>query len=213
MYTRDSILALKEHEFDFGKVKERSRITHEFTVQNKGTVPWKSRRSPLAEDALLRLLTGPSPPGGERKITLTVDTKGYQGHILKTVVVYANDPKMARFRLGVSAFVQVPVSVSPPYVILRGNADREISRSVKIVAGLEKPLVIELDKFSLEGKVRYEIAEIEKARFYFIRFSSIPGTLGNFWGFLNLKTNYEEKSLLNIRIRTRFTQGKTNQEK
>jgi hypothetical protein len=31
------ILALKEREFDFGEVKEGSRITHAFTVQNKGT--------------------------------------------------------------------------------------------------------------------------------------------------------------------------------
>ena len=100
------------------------------------------------------------PPGGEGKITLTVNTKGYQGNIHKTAVVYTNDPKMARFRLGVRAFVHVPISVSPPYVILRGNADREISRSVKIVAGLEKPLVIEPDKFNLEDKVKYEIAEI-----------------------------------------------------
>ena len=29
-------LVLQEKEFDFGKVKEGSRITHAFTVQNKG---------------------------------------------------------------------------------------------------------------------------------------------------------------------------------
>jgi len=30
-------LSLEEREFDFGTVKEGSRITHAFTVQNKGT--------------------------------------------------------------------------------------------------------------------------------------------------------------------------------
>jgi len=80
-------------------------------------------------------------------------------------------------------------------------------------AGFEKPLVIEPEKFNLEEKVRYEIAEIEKGRCYLIRFSSIPGNPENFGGFLNLKTNYEEKPILNIQIRTHITQAKTNQGK
>jgi hypothetical protein len=117
------------------------------------------------------------------------------------------------FHLEVRAFVHVPISVSPPYAILRGNVDHAVSMTVKIVAGLEKPLIIETDKFNLEGKVRYEIAEIEKGRSYLIRFTSIPGNPGNFGGFLNLKTNYEEKPFLNIPIRTRFTQGKADQGK
>lgn len=37
-------LALKEQEFDFGKVKEGSRIIHEFIVQNKGTVPLEIKK-------------------------------------------------------------------------------------------------------------------------------------------------------------------------
>lgn len=144
------------------------------------------------------------PPGGEGKITLTVNTKGYQGNIHKSAVVYTNDPKMARFSLGIRAFVHVPISVSPSYVNLRGSADRETSRSVKIIAGLEKPLVIEPDKFNLEGNVRYEIEEVEKGRVYVVHFTSIPGNIGRFSGFLNLKTNYPERPLIHIRIRARF---------
>lgn len=78
-------------------------------------------------------------------------------------------------------------------------------------AGFEKPLVIEPEKFNLEEKVRYEIAKIEKGRCYLIRFTSIPGNPGNFGGFLNLKTNYEEKPILNIQVRTHITWRKTNQ--
>jgi len=37
-------LALKEREFDFGKVKEGSRITHEFIIQNKGTAPLEIKK-------------------------------------------------------------------------------------------------------------------------------------------------------------------------
>ncbi|MBN1846999.1 MAG: hypothetical protein JW932_00285 [Deltaproteobacteria bacterium] len=151
------------------------------------------------------------PPGGEGKITLTVDTRGYERNIYKTADVYTNDPKMPRFRLGVRAYIEVPISVSPSYVNLQGNADQEISRTIKITAGLEEPLIIEPDRFNLEDRVRYEIEEIEKGRTYLIRFTSIAGTSGTFMGFLNLKTNYQEKPLLNIRIRANLRQGKTSQ--
>jgi len=142
------------------------------------------------------------PPGGEGKITVTVHTQGYVGRIYKTASVYTNDLKKSRFRLGVKAFVRVPITVSPRFVILRGRADRELSQNVKIEAGLEKPLLIEADRSRLEGRVRYEIQEIEKGRAYQIRFTSVPGKPGRFSGFLNVTTNYEEKPLLNIRVRT-----------
>lgn len=140
-------------------------------------------------------------PGGEGKITVIVNTKGYEGSIHKTASVHTNDPLKSRFNLGVKAFVRAPITVSPRFVILRGKADQEHSQNVKIEAGLEKPLIIEADRARLEGRVRYEIQEIEKGRAYLLRFTSVPGKPGRFSGFLNLTTNYEEKQLLNIRIR------------
>jgi len=118
--------------------------------------------------------------------------------------VYTNDLKMSRFTLGVRAFVQVPVLVSPRYVLLQGKAERAVTRSVKIMAGLEKPLVIEPENFNLEGRIDYQIVEIEKGRSYRIRFSSIPGNPGTYVGYLNLRTNYEEMPIINIGIGARF---------
>ncbi len=37
-------LVLKEREFDFGKVKEESRITHAFTFYNKGGAPLEIKK-------------------------------------------------------------------------------------------------------------------------------------------------------------------------
>ncbi len=153
------------------------------------------------------------PPGGEGKITLTVNTQGYEGNLHKTATVHTSDPVTARFTLGVNALVQVPISVSPRFVVLKGDADQEISRTVKIVAGGEKPLLIEEDRSRLEGAVRYEIQEVEKGRTYLVRFTSIPGNSGPFSGFLNLKTNYDEKPVLNIPVRATFTLDKTRQKR
>ena len=112
---------------------------------------------------------------------------------------------MARFTLGVRAFVQRPISVTPRFALLVGKADEAVSTSIQIIAGLEKPLLIEAERCNLEGKIRYEIVEMDKGRSYEVRFTTIPGNPGNLRGFLNVKTNYEERPVLNIQIRTRLT--------
>lgn len=152
------------------------------------------------------------PPGGEGKITLTVDTRGYEGNIHKTAVVYTNDPKMARFTLGVRAFVHVPISVKPRYVRFHGREDVEVTKSVEITAGLDKPLTLEPGQSNLEGKLTYKIVEIDKGRKFRVYFTNIPGGVGAYMGFLNLKTNYNEKPVVNIRISGRFVKAKTDKQ-
>jgi len=144
------------------------------------------------------------PPGGEGKITLSVDTKGYQGKIRKSARVYTNDPKIRETTLNLMAFVKVPVYLSPRYVNLRGKEGQTITRVVEIKAGLDKPLILTPDQFNLEGKLTYTVEEVEKGRRFIIRFTSIPSPPQTYQGFLNLKTNYPEKPFINIRIRGRF---------
>lgn len=79
---------------------------------------------------------------------------------------------------------------------------------VEIKAGLDKPLALTPEEFNLEGKLTYRIEEIEKGRRFKIHFTSIPGPSQRFNGFLNLKTNYPEKPIINIRIRGRFLKEK-----
>lgn len=152
------------------------------------------------------------PPGGEGKITLSVRTKGYEGKIHKTARVETNDPRMKTFTLGLRAFVQVPIYVKPRYVRLNGRENVSVTRSVEIMAGLDKPLTLEPSQFNLEGKVTYKVEEIDKGRKFKVSFTNIPGVAGSYRGSLNLKTNYDEKPVLNIGIRGRFKKAKTSKE-
>ena len=144
------------------------------------------------------------PPGGKGKITLSVNTKGYYGNIRKSATVYTNDPKTARFTLRIRAFVRVPISVKPSYVRLYGKGDATLTNRVEITAGLDKPLKLEPNRFSLEGKVTYRIKEIEEGRKFIVYFTNIPGSTSSYSGFLNLKTNYDEKPTITIKIIVRI---------
>jgi hypothetical protein len=144
------------------------------------------------------------PPGGEGKITLSVDTKRFDGNIKKTAKVYTNDPETARFTLRIRAFVRIPISVKPSYVRLYGKGNATLTNSVVIKAGLDKPLKLEPNRFSLEGKVTYRIEEVEEGRKFIVYFTNIPGSTSSYSGFLNLKTNYDEKPSVTIKITVRI---------
>ncbi|MBU2499648.1 MAG: DUF1573 domain-containing protein [Proteobacteria bacterium] len=148
------------------------------------------------------------PPGGEGKIRFTLRTKNYEGYLFKSARVYTNDPNMREFTLSILAFVKAPIYLLPPYVSFYALKNQGDSLPLEVRAGLEKPLTLEASQFSLEGKVAYEIEEIEKGRRFKIHFTNLPGPAENYVGYLNLKTNYPEKPLINVRIIGRFPEGR-----
>ena len=115
---------------------------------------------------------------------------------------------MKLVKLKVKAFVKVPIFISPYHVTLYGKEGQSVTRVIDIKAGLDKPLTLTPEGFNLEEKLTYKIEEIEKGRKFKIHFTSIPGPARTYDGFLNLKTNYPKRPLINIRIRGRFVKMK-----
>jgi len=148
------------------------------------------------------------PPGAEGKITLKVDTTGYQGNITKKANVHSNDPNARIEILKISTFVKVPIHVSSRYVYLRALPGQTITKTVTIKAQKDKPLKLEVKHFDLKEEVVYNLEEVEAEKSFQIRFSNVPGPAKTYVGFLRLKTNYSEKPEISIRIRGRFKSAK-----
>lgn len=153
------------------------------------------------------------PPGGEGKIILKVDTKGFKGNINEGARVYTNDPKNKVVRINVTAFIKVPISVSPRSVYLGGFASDTIERVVTIRTQNTKPLSLKPVKFTLSDKVDYRIEILEKGRYFRIIFRNKSVAEERYRGFLKLQTNYSDKPAItiritgNIRTKKRGTQG------
>jgi hypothetical protein len=101
--------------------------------------------------------------------------------------------------------VKVPISLSRRAVRLSGKTGQQVSTTVEVRALLEKPLKIEVEAFDLEGKVTYEMDELEKERVYRIHLKNVTGTAQTYRGHLKLKTNYRERPELIIMVRGRFS--------
>ena len=140
------------------------------------------------------------PPGGEGKITLSINTKGYQGEHSWETSVNTNDPVMDFFHLSLKAFIIVPVHVSSRQVYLAAPEGKEVTRGVEIRAGLERPLTLVPERFELEGKASYSIEEIEKGKFFRVLFRNVPTFREKYQGLLVLKTNYPEDPAVTIRV-------------
>lgn len=122
----------------------------------------------------------------------------------KTAVVYTNDPSKERFTIGLRTFVKVPISLKPRYLLFRGVKDTQTTRTIEITAGLDMPLELEPAQSNLGGNLTYRLEEVEEGRKFKVYFTSLPGASGSFRGYLNLKTNYEEMPVVNIRINATF---------
>lgn len=148
------------------------------------------------------------PPGGEGKIRLSVRTGGSQGKISRDAMVYTNDPAKNITRVIITAFVRPIIHLSTSKIYLKGKEHQNITREVKVRAGLDRPLALTADQFNLAGKLTYTITEIEEGRRFQIRFTSIPGPPQTYRGFLKLTTNYPEKPELTIWIKGRLLKEK-----
>jgi len=144
------------------------------------------------------------PPGGEGKITLKVDTKGYQGGIRKSARVNTNDPERENIALVIKATVKVPIHVSSRYIQLYNSGEKPVQKTVSIKAELDKPLILTVAEFTLQNKLKYSIETVEKGKVYRIRFTSVPEIKESFRGILKLKTNYPEKPEISLIINGRF---------
>ena len=135
---------------------------------------------------------------------MRVDTHGYKGAIQKTARVFTNDPIHKMEYLTLKAFIKVAITLSKDRVILKGTPGETVTDVVELRAEREKALLIDPVYYDLDQKVSYDIETVEEGRSYRIHFKNKPVPPGNFHGFLRLKTNYEEKPLVLIRIRGRF---------
>jgi hypothetical protein len=80
------------------------------------------------------------PPNGEGKISVKIDTKGFDGPERWVVKVFSNDPKWGEAILDLRANVKPVITVSGTAVLFSGKKNTAMSREIEIGTGLDRPL-------------------------------------------------------------------------
>ena len=197
-------MALKQQIHDFKDVLEGEILTHTFELLNQGDETLNIEQvKPECSCSVVRF-DPLIPPGGEGKITVKIDTRGFEGHERWAVKVFSNDPKWKEAVLDLRATIKPVIALAGSPVFFTGKRNAPVTGEVEISAGLDKPLILTPERFTLSGKVTYSISEIEKEKRYRVTFQTVAGKRENYRGFLKLKTNFTEKPDLSLWIIGRF---------
>jgi len=201
-------MVLKEQLIDFKDVIEGKDIAHSFEVFNEGDEPLKIEQVKPDCSCSVVSFDRSIPPRGRGKITVKVDTKGFEGKQRWGIKVLSNDPKWKEAVLDIRANIKPILILSGNAVQFTGKNDVSITKEIEIRAGIERTLIITPQLFTLPGKVTWSLQEIEKGKKFKIRLRSVPGASEDYRGFLTLKTNFPEKPEFTIWIIGRFTKQK-----
>jgi hypothetical protein len=200
-----SKMVLKEQLVDFKDVIEGKDIAHCFEVFNEGDEPLEIEQ--VRPDCSCSVVSFDQsiPPQGRGKITVKVDTKGFEGKQRWGIKVLTNDPKWKEAVLDLRANIKPIVTLSGNAVQFTGKNNVSVTKDIEIGAGIDRTLIITPQLFTLPGKVTWSLQEIQKGKKFRIRLKSLPGGSEDYRGFLTLKTNFPEKPEITIWIIGRFT--------
>jgi hypothetical protein len=139
------------------------------------------------------------PPGGEGKVTLKVDLKGYQGSVRKSATVDSNDPQNPRSTLVLQGNVKPLIEVQPSgSIIFRGMADQMEEKTVSLTS-TKRQFAIQKVESNLDDKIRYRVETVEAGKHYRLKITNLLKQ-GNYNGVIKCYTDMPEKSEIQIRV-------------
>jgi len=104
---------IEETTYDAGPVVRGEIITHDFIVRNEGTGLLEISQVRPACGCTVATWDKTIAPGSTGKISASLRTRNYRGHILKTIAVVTNDPVHQNFQLAIAADVQNILKTTP----------------------------------------------------------------------------------------------------
>jgi len=107
-------LALEQGIFDFGTVERGVPVDHTFHLPNRGSAELRVDHVKSSCGCTVAVVSEREiPPGGEARVSVTLDTARLGGRTTKTVSVYTNDPDSPVVPLTLTGQVAADLIVTP----------------------------------------------------------------------------------------------------
>lgn len=138
-------------------------------------------------------------PGGEGKVTLSVNLKGYEGPIWKTATVISNDPVKPSITLNLQGRVRPVIEVRPANEIrFKGEKDDQEEKNIDLTA-TSKPFQILRVENNLKDKIDFQLITLVKGRHYQLKVM-IRQKTSPFSGFIRCLTDLPQKPEIRISV-------------
>ena len=194
--------------FEFDRMVEGEDLLHDFVVMNKGTDILQIRKVKTSCGCTTVSYSKEVPPGGEGKISMKVNTRGYGGRTLrKTITVITNDTVTPNTTLTVSGSIENFVTITPRVLRLTGKIGDELKSVVKIIPESKYPFSITAIHARNGKNIKYELNENRSAsggKEYAITVENVKKDAGSYYDILILKTDSKIQPEIKITVMTRL---------
>ena len=134
-----------ETTYDFGTVKQGSRVVHGFAVKNSTTTPLTIKSIKFSIPGMNARFKPVVAPGSEGTITVEWDTSHLSGEMDGQANVLLGESPEQQETLSLKAVVQPPLEISPyPAIFLSAFRGEDNECRLKIVNHVDEPISISL---------------------------------------------------------------------
>lgn len=120
------VAVAEEPSYNFGTMEVGGKLSHSFTVHNKGEGPLKlAKGATTCKCTLSHLEDSQIPPGGSGSVTLEWEGKGEIGPFRQTADILTNDPNQPKLALSVQGELTEAVIIEPTEVVFSSLSARD----------------------------------------------------------------------------------------
>lgn len=182
--------------YNFGEVDEGTQVEHAFSFSNPGSEMLIIKNvHPTCGCTVTGDYDKEIKPGGRGKIPLVLNTRGYQGDVVKTIRVETNTSDPQPMNLTLEGTIKVLVSIDPGTLWL-GNPnskDVTLAGSMTIKNNMNAPMKIEKLTAS-NGRTNINLVTVREDKEYRIEVTVNPPLVeGHVRETIHLKTSLKEK--------------------
>jgi hypothetical protein len=147
------------------------------------------------------------PPGGEGKITLNVDLKGFQGKVWKDAAIISNDLRQPSFQIMLQGKVRPHIELRPgSYIQFFPAAPSVEEKTVDLVATGQDFKVLKVEN-NLKEKISAQLETIVPGKHYRLKITNLQRE-GSYSGVIKCSTDHPKKPEVQIRISAHFPPAK-----
>ncbi len=139
------------------------------------------------------------PPGGEGKVTLTLNLKEYQGPVWKSATILSNDPQQPSIAVNLHGTVRPHIEIRPAsFVQFKGAEKGDQERVIDLITTSQPFQILKIEN-TLGGKIAYQLETKVEGRHYRLKIINRQSK-ENYSGILKCFTNHPKKPELQIQI-------------
>ncbi len=196
------VLAAPQTVHDFGEITEDQPLTHTFLLENTGAAPLQILDIDPDCKCTAAQYDKKIPPGGQGKITLTIEPYSVMRQFKKNTRVVTNDPQRPEITLTLQGVARPIIEIKPTHIVrLQGTPQDNPKFQVRFTSNLLTPWEITEYRTNMAmSDVEIEVKPEQPGKVYVVEVRNKRREPGKYTGVIELMTTSAKRPRLMLRV-------------